>query len=171
MIPLDSNDYKYVLYRCNYGSHEYKGVLNKLRLEKKLLIYSFSQRKLRSREEIVEWCNKIGVVLGFDMTKVEISFHGKRKRAAARCWAQELLFGDSTTVHGVIHEFTHLMDTTEVCFRSGYRQVHKKLFTETLVKNLDKVAEHAEELGLKIYSAAEILEPTSTSSDILGKEN
>lgn len=146
-------DYAKLDQELRFGCHEYKGVLNKLSRKHKLLIYSFTKIKLDGEGPILDWCYKIGKVLGFEPGSVQVKFHGKRNRAAASALRQTFHFPRKSNVHTIIHEFTHLLaSSTRV-----YGSVHNDGFTRSLIWALEKVAEHADEWNIKLFTQEEIV--------------
>jgi len=160
-------------------SGDYSTVWQHYGLDDKLLVYSLRRyNKIKGRDEIRKWCDRIGEILGFKPGEVKLQFHARRVRAEARPSTKTMFFGENTSVATIIHEFTHLIcdkDTTtmqrDYFGRATRRDIHNAGFAEYQLMALHNVMEHAEELGLVVKSAEEVLReiPLCVKAAALGR--
>ena len=148
-----------------YGCREYKTVLDKIPISEQILVYSFTKYKIFGEEAISSWCNRIGEKLGFESGSFQVKFNKSRKRrAAASPWSKMLFFPQNTSIHTIIHEFTHFL--AEDTSRKG--SIHNDGFVKHLRESLSIIKEYAEEWGIKVYTRKEIISVLS-DDDLLDK--
>jgi hypothetical protein len=162
---MTSEQLSHVSSVCCRVTGEYKRVLKWIGLEGQLKVYSLGMVRQEGTVEILDWCHKIEKILGFKPGAVNYVFQkGIGSGGKADYWKQIVYLGYVSNVEVIVHELAHLLsfkDVTVFGQSSFYEKrknnsYHNEAFAEWLVMAMDNVLEHADELGIRVYSAEDV---------------
>lgn len=167
---MTSEQLSQVSVTCHRGNGEYKRVMGYIGLEGQLKVYSLGQVKIEGWHHIYAMCKNVEKILGFQDGDVRYRFKPNLgSKGTAYPWDMIVELGTYTNLETIVHELTHIMcdkDTTvwasqkmsqEGGIRKRNTSVHNRAFSEWLVACMDNVLEHSEELGIRVYSAEDVL--------------
>jgi hypothetical protein len=155
---------------CRSKTGEYKRIMQYIGLPGQLKVFALACVGTNGVVETRAMCRKIEKILGFKDGEIQYKFHsGWGTQGSSRPLFKEIDLGTSTILQTIVHEMTHVLCHKETtiwgtlkfneygeCKRTN-TSVHNRGFAEWLNMAMDNVLEHAEELGIRVYTAEDIL--------------
>ena len=159
--------------RCQTGTNEYVSVVKRMPLSYQLKTLSLSAIRLQGEDEVLRYYRMVEKILGFKPGQVDIRIRKSgRGGGQASPWEKIVWLYSRSNLQTIIHELVHILADNDTHV-PGYKKepvydefgyvrrrndsIHNAGFTEWLMVAMDNVLEHAGELGIRVFSAEDVL--------------